>query len=240
MLFDIGCGVNHAFGKSSFGPQIGPEIGRAIPNMRAAGIDPEEIDLVALTHAHPDHCWGLVDDYGNRLYPNAKLAISAIDYNYWTDLSHIPEAPTQHKKDHFSGAYYNLLPYHDSLIFIEDGKEVVPGITAIAATGHSPGHHLYAIHSRGQTLIDIGDLSHQQILLLKRPHWEFQFDYDSSKAAETQIRHFDRIVQERHAILAYHFPFPGLGHLRKDRDGYTWVATPIDLGSKTQHFDRLG
>ncbi|MEY2603527.1 MAG: hypothetical protein QOH31_1308, partial [Verrucomicrobiota bacterium] len=148
--------------------------------------------------------------------------------------------PTQHKKDHFSGAYYNLLPYHDSLIFIEDGKEVVPGITAIAATGHTPGHHLYAIHSRGQTLIDIGDLSHQQILLLKRPHWEFQFDYDSSKAAETQIRHFDRIVQERHAILAYHFPFPGLGHLRKDRDGYTWVATPIDLGSKTQHFDRLG
>ena len=91
----------------------------------------------------------------------------------------------------------------------------------------------------GQTLIDIGDLSHHQILLLKRPHWEFQFDYDSSKAAETRIQHFDRIVQERHAILAYHFPFPGLGHLRKDRDGYTWVATPIDLGLKTQHFDRL-
>jgi glyoxylase-like metal-dependent hydrolase (beta-lactamase superfamily II) len=99
--------------------------------------------------------------------------------------------------------------------------EMLPGITAIGATGHSPGHHLYAIQSRGQTLIDIGDLSHHQILLLKRPHWEFQFDYDSVKAAETRIRHFDRIVQERHAILAYHFPFPGLGHLRKDRDGYT-------------------
>src|ERR1700730_6708452 len=161
VLFDTGCGVNHAFGKSSFGP----EIGRAIPNMRAAGIQPEEIDLVALTHAHPDHCWGLVDDHGNRLYPNARLPISAIDYSYWTDLSRLPEAPAQYQKDHFSGAYHNLLPYHDSLIFIEDGKEVVPGITAITATGHSPGHYLYAAQSRGLTLIDIGDLSHHQILL---------------------------------------------------------------------------
>jgi glyoxylase-like metal-dependent hydrolase (beta-lactamase superfamily II) len=118
VLFDTGCGVNHAFGKSSFGPKIGAEIGRAIPNMRAAGIDPEQIDVVALTHAHPDHCWGLVDDHGNRLYPNARVAISAVDYNYWTDLSRIPEASTQHRKNHFSGAYYNLLPYHDSLIFI--------------------------------------------------------------------------------------------------------------------------
>jgi len=234
VLFDTGCGVNRAFGKSSFGPQIGSEVGRAIPNMRAAGIDPEEIDVVALTHAHPDHCWGLVDDEGNRLYPNAKIAISAIDYNYWTDLSRIPEASTQHRKNHFSGACYNLLPYGDSLIFIEDNPEVVPGIRAIAATGHSPGHYVYAIQSLGRTLINIGDLSHHHILLLKRPHWEFEFDYDPIKAAETRIWHFDRIAQERHSILACHFPFPGLGHLRKDPSGYTWVATPIDLGTKTQ------
>jgi len=233
VLFDTGCGVNQSFGKSSFGPQVGPDIGRAISNMRATGIDPEDIDLVAITHAHPDHCWGLVDDTGNRLYPNAKIAISATDYDYWTDLSHIPEAPTQHKKDAFSGAHYNLLPYRDHLVFVKDGKQVVPGITAHAAIGHSPGHHIYAIESRGETLIDIGDLSHHQVLLLKRPRWQFEFDYDSAKAAETRIRLFDQIVQERHAILAYHFPFPGLGHLRKDADGYTWVATPIDLGSNT-------
>ena len=71
VLFDTGCGVNQSFGKSSFGP----DIGRAIWNMRAAGINPEDIDLVAITHAHPDHCWGLVDDDGNRLYPNAKIVI---------------------------------------------------------------------------------------------------------------------------------------------------------------------
>jgi len=83
VLFDTGCGVNQSFGKSSFGP----DIGRAIWNMRAAGINPKDIDLVAITHAHPDHCRGLVDDDGNRLYPNAKIVISATDYDYWTDLS---------------------------------------------------------------------------------------------------------------------------------------------------------
>jgi glyoxylase-like metal-dependent hydrolase (beta-lactamase superfamily II) len=204
----------------------------SIPAARIFGIARPISAVVALTHAHPDHCWGLVDDHGNRLYPNARVAISAVDYNYWTDLSRIPEASTQHRKNHFSGAYYNLLPYHDSLIFIEDNREVVPGITAIAATGHSPGHYVYAIHILGRTLINIGDLSHHHILLLKRPHWEFQFDYDPIKAAETRIWHFDRIAHERHSVLACHFPFPGLGHLRKDLGGYTWVATPIDLGTK--------
>ena len=218
VLFDTGCGVNQSFGKSSFGP----DIGRAIWNMRAAGINPEDIDLVAVTHAHPDHCWGLVDDNGNRLYPNAKIAISATDYAYWTDLSRILEAP--HQKDFFSGAHYNLLPYRDRLIFVEDGKQVVLGITAHVATGHSPGHCIYAIESRDETLIGIGDLSHHEVLL---------FDHDPAKAAKTRIRIFDQIAQERHAILACHFLFPGLGHLRKDADGYTWVATPMDLGSKT-------
>jgi glyoxylase-like metal-dependent hydrolase (beta-lactamase superfamily II) len=133
-------------------------------------------------------------------------------------------------KDFFSGAHYNLLPYRDRLIFVEDGKQVVPGITAHAATGHTPGHCIYAIESRGDTLMDIGDLSHHEVLLLERPRWEFQFDHDPAKPAKTRIRVFHQIAQERHAILACHFPFPGLGHLRKDADGYTWVATPMDLG----------
>ena len=93
--------------------------------------------------------------------------------------------------------------------------------------------YIYAIESRDETLIIIGDLSHHEVLLLKRPRWEFAFDHDPAKAAETRIQVFDQIAQERHAILACHFPFPGLGHLRKDADSYTWVATPMDLGSKT-------
>ena len=81
-------------------------------------------------------------------------------------------------KDFFGGAHCNLLPYRDRLIFVEDGKQVVPGITAHAATGHSPGHYIYAIESRDETLIAIGDLSHHQVLLLMRPRWEFKFDHD--------------------------------------------------------------
>ena len=131
------------------------------------------------------------------------------------------------------GRTLQSLAYHDRLIFVEDGKQVVPGITAHAATGHSPGHYIYTIESRDETLIIIGDLSHHEVLLLKRSRWEFAFDHDPAKAVKTRIRVFDQIAQERRAILACHFPFPGLGHLRKDADGYTWVTTPMDLGSKT-------
>jgi glyoxylase-like metal-dependent hydrolase (beta-lactamase superfamily II) len=88
------------------------------------------------------------------------------------------------------------------LVFVQDGKQVVPGITAHAAIGHSPGHYIYAIESRGESLIDIGDLSHHQILLLKLTRWQFEFDYDAAKAAETRIRLFDQIAQERQ-ILSY-------------------------------------
>jgi hypothetical protein len=109
--------------------------------------------------------------------------------------------------------------------------EPVSGTSTWLRVHHLPA--IYAIESRDETLIVIGDLSHHEVLLLKRPRWEFAFDHDPAKAAKTRIRFFDQIAQQRHAILAYHFPFPGLGHLRKDADGYTWVAAPMDLGAKT-------
>jgi glyoxylase-like metal-dependent hydrolase (beta-lactamase superfamily II) len=226
ILFDSGCGINQSFGKSI----CGPETGRAISTMRRAGIDPEDIDIVALTHAHPDHCWGLADDDGNRLYPNAKIAISVADFNFWTDLSNFSKG-SPYIEEFFTGARHNLLPYRDRLILLEDREQVAPGVIARAAPGHSPGHYLYQIENQGGgSLLVIGDLSHHEVLLLKRPNWQFRFDHDPVKGAETRLRIFEDICDKREAIFACHFPFPGLGHLRKDADGYTWVAAPIDLG----------
>jgi len=225
VLFDTGVGINAELGVKTFGPNTG----RAIINMRAAGIEPEDIDIVALTHTHPDHCWGLVDDNDRKLFPNARIAVSRADVDYWTNLENIRDSMSDHMKDHFYGAHKNLAPYRDVITFIEDGQEIVPGIRAHATPGHSPGHTIYEISSEGRTLVCWGDLCHHQVLLLRRPEWAFLFDYDSSIAAATRMRVLEWIEKQEHQVLSYHFPFPGRGHLRRNGDGYDWLPSPIQL-----------
>jgi glyoxylase-like metal-dependent hydrolase (beta-lactamase superfamily II) len=225
ILFDTGVGINAEFGVKTFGPLTG----QAIANMRAAGIEPETIDIVALTHTHPDHCWGLVDDNDRKLFPNARIVVSRADVDYWTNLDNIQASMSDHMKDHFYGAHKNLAPYRDVISFIEDGQEIVPGIRAHATPGHSPGHTIYEISSGGQTLVCWGDLCHHQVLLLQRPDWAFLFDYDSSAAAATRVKVLDWIEKSEHQVLSYHFPFPGRGHLRRNGGGYHWLPSPIQL-----------
>ncbi|MBB5157197.1 MBL fold metallo-hydrolase [Saccharopolyspora phatthalungensis] len=219
VLFDTGVGTVPELGVRTFGPQTG----KAVPNMKSAGISPEDIDIVAITHAHPDHCWGLVDAQGKALYPNARVIVSEADYRHWTDLSQVDAAPNQHMKDHYIGADLNLNAYNGRLQLIGDGEEVVPGITAIATPGHSPGHIVYKIASGNKTMICWGDLCHHYVLLLQRPDWGFQFDYDKPAATTQRRRIYDLVDTQRYSVFAYHFPFPGLGHLRRIGEGYTWL-----------------
>ncbi|WP_020203087.1 MULTISPECIES: MBL fold metallo-hydrolase [Cupriavidus] len=225
VLFDTGVGINAELGVKTFGKLTG----RALSSMRAAGIAPEQIDVIALTHAHPDHCWGLVDDDGNKLYPNARVCINRVDMEYWTDLGNIRDTMSEHMKDHFRGAHLNILAYRDVITFLADGDEVVPGITAHLTPGHSPGHMVYRIASQGRALLNWGDLCHHQILLLKRPNWAFKFDSDSAAAAVSRLRVLDWACGENMEILSYHFPFPGRGHLRRNADGYDWLPTRLEL-----------
>ncbi|WP_284981564.1 MBL fold metallo-hydrolase [Arthrobacter sp. efr-133-TYG-118] len=225
--FDSGVGIDPELGRGFFGPKTG----QAIPNLRASGIDPADIDIVAITHTHPDHVWGLVDAEGTPLYPNASIAVSREDFEYWTDLSRIDSAPNEHMKDHFRGAHKNLMPYADSgrIIWVRDGSEIAPGITAVATPGHSPGHIVYKVESDGDTMITWGDLCHHQVLLLQHPEWGFQFDYEQKAATAQRWRIYDLVESNRYSVLAYHFPFPGLGHLKKDGGGYAWLPSEIEL-----------
>ncbi|MBP0446998.1 MBL fold metallo-hydrolase [Roseomonas sp. SSH11] len=223
VLFDTGMGESMGADSKMFGPTTG----RMLSNLRAAGISPEQIDLVVLSHAHSDHCWALVDAEGRRNFPNAQVAVSEADLRYWTDDGN--KRGPAFMTSFIEGAKKNLSAYRDRMVMVRDGAEVTPGVTAIAAPGHTVGHTCYAINSGGRTMVYTGDLAHHHVLLLQRPMWEFSFDTDPKQSAQTRSRLLARLADERHAVLSYHFPWPGLGHVVRAGEGYAWLAEPMDL-----------
>jgi glyoxylase-like metal-dependent hydrolase (beta-lactamase superfamily II) len=225
ILFDTGMG--ESMGEAS--RMFGPTTGGLLQNMRAAGIEPEQIDLVVLTHAHCDHCWALVDAKGNRNFPNAQVAISETDLKFWTDDGN--KKGPEFMVPFIDGAKKNLAAYKDRMIMVKDGQPVVPDVVALSAPGHTFGHMCYAITSGSTTVVNTGDLAHHQILLLRKPLWEFAFAFDSDPklSAQSRARMLDRLATDRHLILSYHFPWPGLGHVRREGEGYGWVAAPTNV-----------
>jgi glyoxylase-like metal-dependent hydrolase (beta-lactamase superfamily II) len=225
VLFDTGMGDSMGAASQMFGPTTG----RLLRNMRAAGIEPAQIDMVVLSHAHCDHCWALVDAQGNRNFPNAQVAIAEADLRFWTDDANI-RGPA-FMEPFIRGAQKNLSAYRDRMVMVQDGAEVVPGITAISAPGHTVGHTIYAIASGPRVMVYTGDLAHHHILLLRRPLLEFAFDTDPKQSAQTRARLLERFATDQPQVLSYHFPWPGLGNVVKAGEGYAWLPAPMDVTS---------
>jgi glyoxylase-like metal-dependent hydrolase (beta-lactamase superfamily II) len=218
VMFDSGMGFSKAFG---------PTTGRLVANLRASGIRPAQIDDIICTHAHIDHIGGLADARGRRLFPNATIHIAQSDYDFWTDEKKLTDKALgmfiKHARD-------NLLPYKGRIKFVADGKDVVPGVQAMAAPGHTVGHTIYLIESDGKKLAFTGDVSHHQILLTEKPRTEFAYDSDPKQAVATRLRVFDMLSKDRIPLLAFHFPWPGHGHLAKTgTDTYRYFATPMTI-----------
>ena len=225
ILFDTGMG--DSMGEAS--RMFGPTTGRLLRNMRAAGIEPAQIDFVCATHAHCDHVWALVDANGNKNFPNAQVVISEADLRFWTDDAN--KRGPAFMVPFIDGAKKNLNAYRDRMIMARDNVEVIPGITAFAAPGHTVGHMVYAIASGGQVMINSGDLAHHHVLLLRQPLWEFAFDTDPRQSAQTRARMLDRIATDRNLVLSYHFPWPGIGNVSKEGEGFAWTPAPMDVTS---------
>src|SRR6266850_4904972 len=154
ILFDTGMGTSKAFG---------PTTGRQQKSMKEAGIKPEDIDAVVFSHAHIDHIGGVVDDSGKVLFPNAQFYIAQSDFDYWTDKKKM-DSPL---KDFVIHARKNLMPVRDRLVFFKDGQEFLPGVQAMAAPGHTVGHHIFMVTSKGKSFAFLGDLTHHAVLLLE-------------------------------------------------------------------------
>ncbi len=211
VLFDNGVGVTRPFG---------PNTGLLLANLRAAGVHPDQVDALVISHAHIDHCWGIIGGDGKPNFPNAQVFLSKADFDYWTAEDR--QNAQGFVGDFVKGARRNLLPVRERITFVEDGKEVVPGVIAVAAPGHTVGHTVYAIQSGNSRAMFIGDLAHHQVIMLRRPQIEFAFDTDPRQSAQSRLRILRQLAQERMPLVAYHFSFPGLGHVAAEGEGFGW------------------
>jgi glyoxylase-like metal-dependent hydrolase (beta-lactamase superfamily II) len=217
VLFDTGMGTDALFGAST---------GKLMGTLKQAGIDAAGVDAVVMSHAHIDHCGGLIADDGSPNFPNAQYFIGEPDFAYWTDDSKIPaDYPA---RPHFlSQARKNLLPVKDRLHFYKDNEEIVPGVTVLSAPGHTVSHSIFMINSGGKQLCYIGDLAHHPVLLLEHPRTHFAYDTDPVQSAESRVRMLSMLAANRTPLLAYHFAWPGIGHVAKAGDGFQYFPLPV-------------
>ena len=212
VLIDTGMGFRKVYG---------PRTGHLLANLRAAGIDPAAIDVVALSHAHPDHVWGLVGEDGKPRFPNAQIHLTEADLAYWTDEAKLSDPAL----GHYIGAIRDtLLPLRDRIVFLKDGQEVVTGLQALATPGHTVGHTSFVISSQNSAIVYTADLAHQPVLQMENPRAEFARDTDPRQGVSSRLRVFDMVASGKIAVIAYHFPWPGIGHVAKSGDHYRYVA----------------
>ena len=219
VLFDTGMGTDKLFGDTT---------GKLGATLRAAGIDPANVDAVVMSHAHIDHCGGIIAADGSYNFPNAQYYIGQADFDYWTDDSKIPSSypVRQHFLDQ---ARKNLLPVKDRVHFYKDNEEILPGITALSAPGHTVSHTIFMINSGNQQLCYIGDLAHHPVLLLERPRTQFAFDTDPVQSAESRVRMLSMLATNRVPLLAYHFAWPGIGHVSKEGESFRYFPAPMQV-----------
>jgi glyoxylase-like metal-dependent hydrolase (beta-lactamase superfamily II) len=216
VLFDTGLGTAKTFG---------PTTGRQQKSMQEAGIKPEDIDAVVFSHAHIDHIGGVVDDNDKILFPNAQYYIAESDFDYWTDEAKAGPA----MKAFVDHARKNLLPVRDRLVFYKDGQEFLPGIQALAAPGHTVGHSIFMISSEGKSFAYTADLTHHPILLMEKPRMEFAYDTDPKQAAGSRVKMLDMLAANKIPVLAYHYPWPGVGHVVKNGEGFHYIPEPMQM-----------
>jgi glyoxylase-like metal-dependent hydrolase (beta-lactamase superfamily II) len=198
-----------------------PSTGKLRQKLQSAGIAPEDIDLVILTHAHPDHIGGNTLADGQLAFPNARYAMWKDEWEFWTSKEG-EEKLDEHVREVLLGyTRKNLPPIQDRLELIEHEREILPGIRAIAAPGHTPGHMAILISSEGEQLLHIVDTVLHPIHI-EQPEWVAAIDFAPEQVVATRRRLLKRAVEEKSLVLAFHFPFPGLGYIVQKGDGWMW------------------
>jgi glyoxylase-like metal-dependent hydrolase (beta-lactamase superfamily II) len=203
VLFDTGNGKGRM-----------PTAGNLVEGLAAAGYKPEQIDIVVVTHGHPDHIGGLMAD-GKPVYANARYVFGDVEFDFWKkgDVGDARKA----NRDQFMQV---AVPFAEKATFLNGEGEVVPGIRSIPVYGHSPGMLAFHIESDGKRVLNWADVANNSTFAVQQPDWHVFFDTDKAAGAATRRRIFDMVSNEKLAVIGYHMPFPALGYVEKVGTSY--------------------
>jgi glyoxylase-like metal-dependent hydrolase (beta-lactamase superfamily II) len=205
------------------GGLFGPTLGKLVANLQASGYKPDQVDEIYITHMHPDHLGSLATN-GKATFPNAVVRAHKLEGEFWLTQANQEKAPDA-MKPFFQGAMASLNPYVASGKYkpFEGETELVPGVRAMPAIGHTPGHTIYVVESKGEKLVLWGDLMHVAAVQFAEPSVTMQFDVDSKKAAPERKKAYADAAKKGHFVGIAHVSFPGIGQLRAEGAGYRWL-----------------
>lgn len=207
VLFDVGAGFDFM-----------PSAGMLPDTLNDMGVAPGDVTHLVITHAHPDHIWGLLDDFDEVFLPNAQIIMGRAEWDYWTDPDTIDTIGAD-RQSFAVGAARRLDRIADRVILIEDGAEVVPGVEAVSSPGHTPGHMSYQVQLGGQGVLVTGDAIGNGHIAFERPAFESSSDQNPQMGAASRVALLDRITADDLLVAGFHVHDGGLGRAEKLADG---------------------
>ena len=222
--FVVRIGSNLVLIDSGSADCFGPTMGRMLDNLKAAGFKPEDIDIVLLTHMHPDHACGITTPDGKAAFPNATVWASSKDADFWLNNASAARLP-EGQRSFVKMAQDAVAPYSSKGRFktFKDGDAIVPGISVVPSNGHTPGHSSYLVSSGPEKLLVWGDIVHFHAVQLPHPEVTIEVDVEPKGAVASRKRILADTARNKWLVAAAHHPFPGLGHVRSEGKGYAWV-----------------
>jgi glyoxylase-like metal-dependent hydrolase (beta-lactamase superfamily II) len=216
VLFDTGNGSLSAEYEQMKG-RLPP--GQLVARMAEAGYKPDDVDVVVITHGHPDHIGGLTRG-GQPVFARARYVFGAAEFDFWNKGENVREARKFNRE-----LYVKIVvPLANRATMIKPGDDVVSGIRAVEAFGHSPGLLAFTIESEGKRMINWADTAGHYAMSLQRPDLHLDVDDDKEKAAATRKRIFEMTASEGLLVAGFHMmPFPGLGYVERAGSAYRWV-----------------